>query len=222
MTLWLPGPVKDGRPVGRRDPKRTEDLDVRRWFPMGSSKTKIVEVPRILPAHPLRNEYTVIIAKNTSSAVMNDCMHTLTGMTFPGNIIVVRQGARNSENATHFASNERTLVDLVVFRYVRAFEGDLSLTSAKDGLKGSLRPFLMAAPGRIWARTMGPLSQSPDLGLGVSVMLRISRSVYSALPFRASNTQAVKRCHLIVCSPAYPIIELDPNLFFTQTCSYDF
>ena len=66
----------------------------------------------------MRNEYTIFISDDASLTDDNKCLLTMAGITFPGNVIVVRQSSQKRDRITHLSSNERTLVDLVVFRYV--------------------------------------------------------------------------------------------------------
>ena len=112
--VWIP--VRDH--PSRPEIKWAGDLDVRKWFPTGHAMTTIKEVPRLAPAQVLGNAYTVFIAKDTSALVENQCLATITGISFPGNILIVRQGSQKPETITHLPSNERTLVNLVVIRYV--------------------------------------------------------------------------------------------------------
>ena len=111
-------PVENNRISNGVKTRRAADLDVRRWFTGGYTKTTIKHVPRLTPSHSLRNEYTVFLADNDDAALQNRCLRELADIDFLGNVIVVRQASQKQGTVTHLPSNERTLVELVVFRYV--------------------------------------------------------------------------------------------------------
>ena len=115
-SVWVP--VRTAPPPSRPGMKWAGDLDVRKWFPTGYTMTNIKEVPQVSPPHALSNAYTVFIGEDRSTLAENNCIHTTNDISFHGNILVVRRGSQKPDTITHLPSNERTLVNLVVFRYV--------------------------------------------------------------------------------------------------------
>lgn len=114
VVIWLP--VLPGHAFEGEHTRWAMDLNVRRWYPFGSTRHVIKSVPNIDRHHPLRNHYSIVVSKESDELSTNQCVRSLSGLPHAGNVIVIRHAARCPLDVTHMPSNERTLVDLVVDR----------------------------------------------------------------------------------------------------------
>ncbi|RPD70474.1 hypothetical protein L226DRAFT_470128, partial [Lentinus tigrinus ALCF2SS1-7] len=89
-----------------------DDVRVAHWFPHGTIYTRIHTVPGT--ALVLRNDYTIITSADSARAPVNKAIELHFGITFRGNIIVLRHGYRNSMAATNVHSSERGFIDFTV------------------------------------------------------------------------------------------------------------
>ena len=70
----------------------------------------------LLGDHRLANQYTVFVSLADSPVETNACILNMLNVSFPGNIVIVRQGARKTHVATQMPYNERCLVDMIILR----------------------------------------------------------------------------------------------------------
>ena len=114
--VWIP--VHNERAFSHVRTRWAVDLNIDRWFPEGSSTSTISRVPDLSRRHPLRNNYSIFVAEDSSDAPTNECLQSLAGLTQKGNVLVIRHSVRRRAEVTHMQPNERSLVDMVVIRCV--------------------------------------------------------------------------------------------------------
>ena len=94
-----------------------EDLNTRRWFSRGATRTRISYLP-IDTSVILPNHYSIVTTTCSTTSSINRNIYNNWGFVVRGHVIMIRHAATNNMRVTNIRHSERHFVDFVLRWYV--------------------------------------------------------------------------------------------------------
>ena len=93
-----------------------EDLDVRRWFPLGALSVRFDHLPGT--DFELRNNLRIYVSARRAKSLPNDSIRIHLGQEWHGNVLVVTHGRKRPNGIIHGRIAAKTLTDALISQYV--------------------------------------------------------------------------------------------------------